>query len=32
MTEALPTVADLLAPLVDIDDSGVYFEDSFVNW
>src|ERR1700733_13797874 len=32
VTEALPTVADLLAPLVDIDDSGVYFEDSFVNW
>ena len=28
----LPTVADLLAPLVDIDDRGVYFEDSFVSW
>ncbi len=32
MTESLPTVADLLAPLVDIDDRGVYFEDSFVSW
>ncbi len=30
--EPLPTVADLLAPLVDIDDRGVYFEDSFVSW
>jgi fatty-acyl-CoA synthase len=28
----LPTVVDLLAPLVDIDDRGVYFEDSFVSW
>ena len=32
MTDSLPTVADLLAPLVDIDDRGVYFEDSFVSW
>src|ERR1700733_10374796 len=32
VTEALPTVADLLAPLVDVEDRGVYFEDSFVNW
>ena len=32
MTDALPTVADLLAPLVDIDDRGVHFEDSFVSW
>ena len=32
MTAALPTVVDLLAPLVDIDDRGVYFEDSFVSW
>ena len=32
MNQALPTVADLLAPLVDIDDRGVYFEDSFVSW
>jgi fatty-acyl-CoA synthase len=30
--DALPTVADLLAPLVDIDDRGVHFEDSFVSW
>jgi fatty-acyl-CoA synthase len=28
----LPTVADLLTPLVDINDRGVYFEDSFVDW
>ena len=32
MTEALPTVTDLLKPLVDIDDRGVYFEDSFTSW
>jgi len=32
VTDALPTVAELLAPLVDIDDRGVYFEDSFVSW
>jgi fatty-acyl-CoA synthase len=32
VTYALPTVADLLAPLVDIDDRGVHFEDSFVSW
>src|SRR5581483_3297586 len=30
--ERLPTVTDLLRPLVDVDDRGVYFEDSFVNW
>ena len=30
--DALPTVADLLAPLVDVDDRGVHFEDSFVSW
>jgi fatty-acyl-CoA synthase len=30
--DLLPTVADLLAPLIDIDDRGVYFEDSFVSW
>ena len=28
----LPTVTDLLTPLVDVDDRGVYFEDSFVSW
>jgi fatty-acyl-CoA synthase len=32
VTPQLPTVADLLAPLADIDDRGVFFEDSFVNW
>jgi fatty-acyl-CoA synthase len=32
VSQALPTVADLLTPLVDIDDRGVYFEDSFVSW
>jgi fatty-acyl-CoA synthase len=32
MAEALPTVVDLLRPLVDVDDRGVYFENSFVNW
>jgi fatty-acyl-CoA synthase len=32
VTDALPTVAELLAPLVDIEDRGVYFEDSFVSW
>jgi len=28
----LPTVTDLLAPLVGVDDRGVYFEDSFTTW
>jgi fatty-acyl-CoA synthase len=28
----LPTVTSLLAPLVDVDDRGVYFEDSFATW
>jgi fatty-acyl-CoA synthase len=28
----LPTVTDLLAPLVDVDDRGVYFEESFATW
>jgi fatty-acyl-CoA synthase len=32
MAEALPTVVDLLKPLVDVDDRGVYFEDSFTSW
>lgn len=27
-----PTVAKLLAPLADVDDRGVYFEDSFTCW
>jgi fatty-acyl-CoA synthase len=28
----LPTVTELLAPLVDVADRGVYFEDSFISW
>ncbi|MCV7220424.1 long-chain-fatty-acid--CoA ligase FadD17 [Mycolicibacterium elephantis] len=28
----LPTVAALLTPLADVDDRGVYFEDSFISW
>jgi len=32
VNDALPTVVDLLRPLVDVEDRGVYFEDSFVNW
>ncbi|HKP42951.1 long-chain-fatty-acid--CoA ligase FadD17 [Mycobacterium sp.] len=28
----MPTVTDLLTPLVDIDDRGVYFEDTFTSW
>ncbi len=28
----LPTVTSLLAPLVDVDDRGVYFEESFTAW
>ena len=27
-----PTVTKLLAPLAEIDDRGVYFEDSFTSW
>ncbi len=27
-----PTVTNLLVPLAEIDDRGVYFEDSFVSW
>lgn len=29
---ALPTVADLVAPLVDVDDRGVLFEETFTSW
>jgi len=32
VTEDLPTVTGLLAPLVEVDDRGVYFEDSFTSW
>lgn len=28
----LPTVAELLAPLVDVDDRGVLFEETFTTW
>jgi fatty-acyl-CoA synthase len=28
----LPTVTDLLSPLVGVDDRGVHFEDSFTSW
>jgi fatty-acyl-CoA synthase len=30
--EGLPTVTDLVTPLVEVDDRGVYFEDSFTSW
>lgn len=30
--QGLPTVTDLLTPLVDVDDRGVYFEDTFTSW
>ncbi|MFZ0832803.1 MAG: long-chain-fatty-acid--CoA ligase FadD17 [Mycobacterium sp.] len=30
--DELPTVTALVAPLVDVDDRGVYFEDSFTGW
>lgn len=29
---ALPTVTSLIAPLVDVEDRGVYFEESFITW
>ena len=32
MSEGLPTVTGLLAPLVEIDDRGVFFEDDFTSW
>ncbi|MEZ0363043.1 long-chain-fatty-acid--CoA ligase FadD17 [Mycobacterium sp. pUA109] len=28
----LPTVTQLLAPLTEVDDRGVYFEDAFTGW
>ena len=31
MSEDLPTVTGLLTPLVEVDDRGVYFEDSFTS-
>ena len=32
MNEGLPTVTELIAPLTDVDDRGVYFEDEFTSW
>jgi fatty-acyl-CoA synthase len=32
VSDELPTVTDLLTALVDVDDRGVYFEDSFATW
>jgi fatty-acyl-CoA synthase len=32
VNEGLPTVTDLLTPLVEVDDRGVYFEESFTSW
>jgi fatty-acyl-CoA synthase len=32
VSEGLPTVTGLLAPLIEVDDRGVYFEDSFTSW
>ncbi|MCW2651890.1 MAG: acyl-CoA synthetase (AMP-forming)/AMP-acid ligase [Mycobacterium sp.] len=32
MSDDLPTVTELLTPLADVDDRGVYFEDSFTSW
>ena len=28
----LPTVTELITPLTDVDDRGVYFEDEFTSW
>ena len=32
MSDELPTVTGLLTPIADVDDRGVYFEDSFTSW
>jgi fatty-acyl-CoA synthase len=32
VTSPAPTVTELLVPLTEIDDRGVYFEDSFTSW
>jgi fatty-acyl-CoA synthase len=32
VSEDLPTVTDLVTPLLEVDDRGVYFEDSFTSW
>ncbi|HEU4359904.1 MAG TPA: long-chain-fatty-acid--CoA ligase FadD17 [Mycobacterium sp.] len=31
-SEQEPTVTQLLAPLADVDDRGVYYQDTFVSW
>jgi fatty-acyl-CoA synthase len=28
----LPTVTSLITPLIEVDDRGVYFEESFSSW
>jgi len=32
VAQRLPTVTDLVTPLVEVDDRGVHFEDSFTSW
>ncbi|OHV06112.1 long-chain-fatty-acid--CoA ligase FadD17 [Mycobacterium talmoniae] len=32
MVPDLPTVTELLTPLTDVEDRGVYFEDGFTSW
>jgi fatty-acyl-CoA synthase len=32
MTDSDPTVGELLEPLAEADDRGVYYDDSFVSW
>jgi fatty-acyl-CoA synthase len=32
VSDGLPTVTGLLTPLVDVDDRGVHFEDTFTSW
>ena len=32
MSAGLPTVTDLLTPLVEVDGRGVQFEDAFTSW
>ena len=32
LSDQLPTVTELLTPLIDVDDRGVHFEDAFTSW
>ena len=32
MADGPSTVGDILAPLADVDDAGLYFEDEFISW